>query len=61
MMSPMNGGASLEVRLIGNEGMLGITLMLGIDVATSQFATASDWKQLLANAIRPIKKPTNVS
>ncbi len=33
LMTPINGGASLEVRLIGNEGMLGITLMLGVDVA----------------------------
>jgi len=33
LMTPINGGASLEVRLIGNEGMLGITLMLEVDVA----------------------------
>jgi len=33
LMTPINGGAGLEVRLIGNEGMLGIALMLGVDVA----------------------------
>ena len=32
-MTPIDGGAGLEVGLIGNEGMLGITLMLGVDVA----------------------------
>jgi CRP-like cAMP-binding protein len=33
LMTPINGGAGLEVRLIGNEGMLGIALILGVDVA----------------------------
>lgn len=33
LMTPINGCAGLEVRLVGNEGMLGITLMLGVDVA----------------------------
>ena len=33
LVTPIDGGASLEVGLIGNEGMLGITLMLGVDVA----------------------------
>ncbi|MFI3155589.1 MAG: Crp/Fnr family transcriptional regulator [Methylococcaceae bacterium] len=33
LMMPINGSASLEVGLVGNEGILGITLMLGVKVA----------------------------
>jgi CRP-like cAMP-binding protein len=33
LMRPINDNASLEVKLIGNEGMLGITLLLGVDIA----------------------------
>lgn len=33
LVMPIDGGASLEVGLIGDEGMLGITLMLEVDVA----------------------------
>jgi len=33
LITPFNGSTNLEVTLIGNEGMLGITLMLGVDVA----------------------------
>jgi len=36
LVSPVNGGGGLEEGLIGNEGMLGITLMLGVDVAPFQ-------------------------
>ena len=33
LVMPMEGGTGLEAALIGNEGMLGIALMLGVDVA----------------------------
>lgn len=33
LIMPVDGSASLEVGLIGNEGMLGIPLVLGVDVS----------------------------
>ncbi len=33
LMMPIDGGATLEVALIGNEGMYGIPLMLGVEVS----------------------------
>lgn len=36
LVTPISANAGLEVGLIGNEGMLGITLMLGIDTAPFQ-------------------------
>ncbi|MEQ1621658.1 MAG: Crp/Fnr family transcriptional regulator [Methylococcales bacterium] len=36
LIAPINGSAGLEVGLVGNEGILGITLMLGVDIAPFQ-------------------------
>jgi CRP-like cAMP-binding protein len=36
LVTPLGGDAGLEVGMIGNEGMLGITLTLGIDIAPFQ-------------------------
>ena len=33
LVNPLDGNAGMKVALIGNEGMLGITLMLGTDIA----------------------------
>ena len=33
LVTPLDGAASLEVGLVGNEGMLGIPLVLGVDVS----------------------------
>lgn len=33
LTTPVDGGSSLEVGLVGNEGMLGVTLILGVGVS----------------------------
>ena len=33
LVMPIDGGAGLEVGLVGNEGMVGMTLILGVDAA----------------------------
>ena len=36
LMTPVDGHSSLEVALVGSEGMYGITLLLGVDVSPLQ-------------------------
>ncbi|WP_446811359.1 Crp/Fnr family transcriptional regulator [Methylomonas sp. 2BW1-5-20] len=36
LVTPVDGDSGLEVGLIGNEGILGITLILGVDIAPFQ-------------------------
>jgi CRP-like cAMP-binding protein len=36
LVTPVEGNSGLEVGLVGDEGMLGITLILGVDIAPSR-------------------------
>ena len=43
MIMPIDATASLEVGLIGNEGMFGIPLVLGVDVFAGARGRAGGW------------------
>ena len=50
LVTPIDGYAALEVGMIGNEGMLGITLALGIDVSPLHALVQGSGQALRVNA-----------
>ena len=50
LVIPVNSHASLEVDLVGNEGMLGIPLMLGVDVSPLRAVVQGSGTALRMNA-----------
>lgn len=50
LTTPIDGGSSLEVRLVGDEGMLGIPLVLGVDVSPLHALVQGDGPALRMNA-----------
>jgi CRP-like cAMP-binding protein len=50
MMIPVDGAAGLEVGLVGNEGMLGVSLVLGIDVSPLRALVQGDGRALRMSA-----------
>ena len=50
LVTPINGRAGLEVGLIGDEGMLGISLILGVDVSPVHVLVQGEGKALRMHA-----------
>ncbi len=60
LVSPIDGRASLEVALVGNEGMHGIALALGVDVAPLHALVQGGGGALRMNAA-PFRRELNQS
>lgn len=61
LIAPIDGNANLEVGLVGDEGMLGITLMLGVDTAPLSAQVqggGAAWRMEAATFCREIQRTT---
>jgi CRP-like cAMP-binding protein len=61
LITPIDGHANLEVGLVGDEGMLGITLMLGVNTAPLRAQVqggGAAWRMEAATFCREIKRST---
>ena len=59
LLTPIEGHANLEVGLVGNEGMLGISVMLGVDAAPVQALVQGEgpaWRMEAATFRRELKR-----
>lgn len=52
LVSPIDGGAGMEVGLVGDEGMLGASLILGVDVSPLQAVVQGQGQALRMDAAR---------